>query len=68
MSSLINEKPTKTVNYLKNVLSYKILKVNKDLKDNDLINCDVKNCKTLDGFMSDVFQMQIKIRDKNNQK
>lgn len=59
---------TETVNYIKNVLSHKIIGVNKDLQDTELINCNVKNAKSLDGFMSDIFQMQITLRDKNNQK
>ncbi|CAO1439173.1 unnamed protein product [Diamesa serratosioi] len=63
----MNEEPTKTMNYIKNILPHKIIEVNKDLQDNELVNCEVKNCKTLDGFMSDIFQMQIKLRDKNNQ-
>ena len=68
MTPSIDEKPSEAINYIKNVLSHKIIEVNKDLQDNELINCDVKNCKTLDGFMSDIFQMQMKLRDKKNQK
>ena len=68
MTPSIDEKPSEAINYIKNVLSHKIIEVNKDLQDNELINCDVKNCKTLDGFMSDILQMQMKLRDKKNQK
>lgn len=68
MPPSIDEKSTETVKYIKNVLSHKIIEVNEDLQNYELDNCDVKNCITLDGFMSDIFQMQIKLRDKNNQK
>lgn len=64
----IDEKSKETVNYIKNILSHKIIEVNQDLQNNELLNCEVKNCKTLDGFMSDIFQMQLKLHDNSNQK
>lgn len=55
------------INYIKNILSYKIIESNDEFKNKQLISCDVELPHNMDGFMSTIFLIKLTLKSVDNQ-
>lgn len=58
----------KVINYMENILPLRIVENNADLKDCKIIKCKATSSKSLDGFLSMIFQVDLLLYDKKSER
>lgn len=60
---MVDQNQEKAVRYLETILPLRIISNNHELKNSQVISCTAKSSKSLDGFLSCIYQVCLVLED-----